>query len=235
MLEKTRGIVLKSHKYSETSLICKVFSDQFGVLSFMVPGIRSTKNKRGNILQTGQLLEIDLYYRENRNFQRFKEYKVAYIPINTFSDIKRSSVQSFMMELSIQLVKEGEVNSELFNYLYDSLISIDKHEMKGMFPIIKLLEISQILGFNPSNNFGEDRLYFSLSDGVFHTQHELGISLLDRQQSELVNQLLFGKSNFTSQQRKILLETLLLYFQHHIPNFKKLKSIEILSELVNLS
>ena len=234
MLEKTRGIVLKSIKYSETSLICKVFTEKFGVLSFMVPGIRSSKNRRGNILQSGQLLEVDFYHRENKNFQHFKEYKVSHIPINTYSDIKRTSVQSFLIELSLQLVKEGEENNELFDHLYDSLMTIDREEVKGMFAIDQLLNISKILGFYPSTNKSEDLNYFNITEGVFQSQKGYQDYILDLRTSVLIQSLLEGNRNFNSSERKTLLDTLLLYFQHHIPNFKKLRSIDILGELVKL-
>lgn len=234
MLEKTRGIVLKSIKYSETSLISKVFTEKFGVLSFMVPGIRSSKNRRGNILQSGQLLELDFYHRENKNFQRFKEYKVSYIPINTYADIKRASVQTFLIELSLQLVKEGEENNELFEHLYDNLIKIDREEVKGMFAIEQLLSISKILGFYPSNNADENAGYFNIIEGNFQAEKGFREDVLDLHTSSLMQSLLDGKKDFKSNERKILLDTLLLYFQHHIPNFRKLRSLDILGELVKL-
>ncbi|MCB0503416.1 MAG: DNA repair protein RecO [Bacteroidetes bacterium] len=234
MLEKTRGIVLKSIKYSETSLISKVFTEKFGVLSFMVPGIRSSKNRRGNILQSGQLLELDFYHRENKNFQRFKEYKVSYIPINTYADIKRASVQTFLIELSLQLVKEGEENNELFEHLYDNLIKIDREEVKGMLAIEQLLSISKILGFYPSNNADENSGYFNIIEGNFQAEKGFREDVLDLHTSSLMQSLLNDYKDFKSNERKILLDTLLLYFQHHIPNFRKLRSLDILGELVKL-
>ena len=50
MLHKTRGIVLHSVKYSETSLIVKTYTEAFGIQSYMVKGVRSHRSKMRPIL-----------------------------------------------------------------------------------------------------------------------------------------------------------------------------------------
>ena len=42
MLERTKGIVLHSLKYSDTSIIVKIYTESFGLVSYLV---RSSKNK----------------------------------------------------------------------------------------------------------------------------------------------------------------------------------------------
>ncbi len=232
MLDKTHGIVLRSYKYSETSLISKVFTEKFGVLSFLVPGIRSSKNKKGNVLQPGQLLEIDLYHRENKNFQRFKEFKVAYIPINILTDVKRFSVLTFLIELSIQLVNEREENTALFNYLHEAIIQIDQSSINGLSPIKHLLSISKIMGFYPSNNYDQNKVYFNLQDGAFQENYWKNKTVLNFEVSKAFHDLLNNATQFNSIDRKALLNSLLLYYELHIPSFKPLNSHEILHEVL---
>ena len=45
MTEKTRGLVLSFIKYKETSIICKIFTESFGVQSYIINGIRNSKSK----------------------------------------------------------------------------------------------------------------------------------------------------------------------------------------------
>jgi len=232
MLEKTRGIVLRIYKYSETSLIVKIFTEKHGLLSFLVPGIRSTKNKRGNILQPGQLLELDYNFRENKNFQRLGEYKVGYIAIHTASDIQRSCVLTFMIELGIQLVKEGEVNSELFDAMYDTIVEIDCQPIKGILPIQKLIELSLIMGFHPSNNFSAERHIFNLTDGAFQADYYSRKDLMSPSNSIIMKRLLENETQFDGHERAVLLAALLLYFQLHVPGFKPLKSQVVLHEVL---
>ena len=45
MTEKTRGLVLSYIKYKETSIICKIFTESFGIQSYIINGIRNSKSK----------------------------------------------------------------------------------------------------------------------------------------------------------------------------------------------
>ncbi|HRB69903.1 MAG TPA: DNA repair protein RecO, partial [Chitinophagales bacterium] len=79
MLDKTEGIVLKTTKYSESSLIVKIFTKKHGLLSFMVQGVRSSKNKqKGNILQPLNCLNLEIYLKEQRNLNKLKEYSTQF-------------------------------------------------------------------------------------------------------------------------------------------------------------
>jgi DNA repair protein RecO (recombination protein O) len=41
MLHKTKGLVLRAVKYGETSLVVTMFTELFGVQSYMVNGVRT--------------------------------------------------------------------------------------------------------------------------------------------------------------------------------------------------
>jgi DNA repair protein RecO (recombination protein O) len=233
MLEKTRGIVLKSLKYSETSLITRVFTERFGQLSFLVPGGRKSKTGRGNLLQPGQLLEIDCYYRENRNFQRFREFKVAYIPEFIHSDVRKFSVLTFLIELTDRLVNEKEENEALFRHIFRTIVEIDQAELSGMFPLHQLIVIAGIMGFKPSNDFNLTDRYFNLVEGRFQDYSHHGEEVLSEEGSLLIHRLLRGESGFNHAERRQLLDTLLLYYQLHIPNFKSIRSVDVLHELLS--
>ena len=61
MTHKTKGIVLRSIKYGETSLVVTIFTALFGVQVYLVNGARSQK-KSGNksaMFQPGALLDLD--------------------------------------------------------------------------------------------------------------------------------------------------------------------------------
>ena len=52
-IHKTRGIVLRSVKYGETSLVVTIFTEIFGLQSYIVNGVRaSTKKATGKITFT---------------------------------------------------------------------------------------------------------------------------------------------------------------------------------------
>ena len=43
MTHKTKGIVLRTIKYGETSVVVTIFTELFGVQTYMVNGVRTTK------------------------------------------------------------------------------------------------------------------------------------------------------------------------------------------------
>lgn len=233
MLEKTQGIVLKTHKYSETSLICKVFTRRFGLLSFMVPGARNPKRGRGNLLQPGQLLELDCYVRGNRNFQRFREFRVAYIPRLIHTDMRRLSVLIFLMELTAHLVSEQEVNAALFDHMYESVMALDSEGLSPLFPVLQLLAISDLMGFMPANDYSPANPHFSLSGGGFQAGFAPGRDLLDDGRSLVLHRLLEGERVFSRSERLMLLDDLLAYFALHVPGFRSLRSQDVLHDILS--
>ena len=81
MLQNTQGIVLRSVKYGETSLITSVFTEKQGVQSYMVQGVRTSKAKtnKAALLQPATLLDLVIYQKPQVNLQRLKEYQYAHI------------------------------------------------------------------------------------------------------------------------------------------------------------
>src|SRR5690606_29057900 len=74
MLHKTRGIVLKATNYSESSVVAQVFTEKFGLQSYMVNGARKPKAKIGTtLLQPLHLLDMVVYHRPNASLQRISE------------------------------------------------------------------------------------------------------------------------------------------------------------------
>jgi DNA repair protein RecO (recombination protein O) len=76
MLHKTRGIVFKTTDFGENSIIVQVFTEKFGLQSYMVNGAKKPKAKIGrNMLQPLHLLEMVVYHKNTGNVQRIKELK----------------------------------------------------------------------------------------------------------------------------------------------------------------
>ena len=66
MLQKTEGIVIHTIQYSDTSLITKIFTADYGLISFMIKGTRGKKSSNKAVLfQPLNLLALDIYFQEN--------------------------------------------------------------------------------------------------------------------------------------------------------------------------
>ena len=237
MLDKTEGIVLKTVKYSESSVIATIFTKKFGSLSFIVQGLRSTKNKqKGNLIQSGNILQLEIYLKEQRNLNRIKEYSTAYIYTN--ANFIKQSILIFCIELISKCVKEHEVNERLYDYVSLFLIELDKdeHSIENK-PLYFLLETASILGFEFSMQNILNGKYFNLERGKFEDVPTSTQSNLNENETLLLKKLIAvyydkNKLKFNSTERKILLEKLILYFRWHIPDFTDLKSPAVLHEVL---
>ena len=238
MLDKTEGIVLKTTKYSESSIIAKILTKKHGVLSFMIQGIRTSKNKqKGNLIQNLNILNMEVYLKEQRNLNRIKEYNTNYIYKYLHIDIAKQSVALFAIELISKCVKEHEVNERLYDYLSLFLIELDKEintiENK---PLFFLLETASILGFEPSLHNILNGIYFNLESGRFEDRIATANSL-DEKETIILKKMMAmyydkGELKLTHQERKLLLEKMLLYFRWHVSDFSELKSPGVLSEVL---
>ena len=74
MLHKTRGIVLRSTDYSNTSIIAKIYTEQFGIQSYLIKGAKRKKaSVKANLFQPLSLLELVVYKKEKKQLQALKE------------------------------------------------------------------------------------------------------------------------------------------------------------------
>src|SRR5580700_1042763 len=60
MIHKTKGIVLRTVKYGETSVIVSIYTELFGLQSYIINGIRTSSKKKGsakgNLFQPAAIL-----------------------------------------------------------------------------------------------------------------------------------------------------------------------------------
>jgi DNA repair protein RecO (recombination protein O) len=100
LIHSTKGIVLRTVKYGETSVIASIFTELFGVQSYMVNGVRTSgKTSKAHFFQPASILELQVYHNDLKNLQRIKDLKWSVLYKNIFSDITKNSVALFMVEL----------------------------------------------------------------------------------------------------------------------------------------
>ncbi|MCB0509961.1 MAG: DNA repair protein RecO, partial [Bacteroidetes bacterium] len=132
MLVNCQGIVFKSYKFQDTSLIVKIFTSSHGVQTFMVKGIRSVKaNGKASLFQPGVLLDMIMYYQENKNFKGLREYRASHLYSSSLFDIRKSSVLIFLMEIIELCIHGEESNDAMFDFVYSALVRLDKEEFRA--------------------------------------------------------------------------------------------------------
>lgn len=220
MIFKTRGIVFRFTKFKETSIIVTIFTEQFGLQSYIVNGVRSKSAKnRIALYQPLTLLNLVVYHRENANIERIKEISCLYPYRTLTSDIRKSTLAMFLTELLNKTVKDESHTGEIFEFLCQSLIILDTLE-KGYenFHLIFLLKLCRYLGF-----------------GVYNLNQVLGGRVADVETEKILSQLLITEYDvpltITHAQRRSLLDLLLKFYAEHMDNLGEIKSVQVLKDV----
>ncbi|MCX6223756.1 MAG: DNA repair protein RecO [Bacteroidia bacterium] len=239
MIEKTLGIVFKQIKYGETSLIAHLYTRRWGRIGIMVPGARSSsKNRKAYLFQPLTILELEVYYKANRDLQKIKEVKNHSPFMHLTGDPVKCSVALFLAEILNKALREEEPNTELFDFL-DSHIQFLDIADQGIanFHIYFLLRLSRYLGFNPGIPPDQRDLWFDLTHGTFSTSPPLHDSFLTPQLTALlIRFLLVQASDLASieidrHKRIELLEGILSYYYLHLEGLGEIKSHTVLHTL----
>jgi len=241
MLITTRGIVLNKINYGESSVITKIYTEKFGLQSYIFKGIKksSSKNKR-SLLEHLTIVEITVYHNEKSNIKIAKEIKLDTRYKTLQIDIIKSSIAVFINEILYNTIKEEVKNSELFDFLINSLLILDLSNSKfHNFHLIFLIKYMKYLGFYPINNFDEMNKYFNLNEGKFQNSIPIEGYYIDEYHSYIFSKLIdvrfdeMENIELTTTERRYILEQIIKYYQLHISNFSKINSLEVLRNVIS--
>ncbi len=240
MLFNTRGIVFQKVSYSESSIIVKIYTEEFGLRSFIVRGV---KNKRSSFKQAYfqplTLLDLVVSNKENKNIHNIKEVKVSYAYRAVFADPVKQSILFFLNEILLKTIKEETPDKSLFEWLFHALSWLDLTDKNVVnYHLVFLFQLSRFLGFYPKISGMETR-YFDLQEGLFQTDRpehpsyvsgDLIFPLTELRMATFENSsgLHIGNEN-----RRKILHILVSYYQMHLPNIGRIKSLEVLENMMS--
>lgn len=244
MLHKTRGIVLRVVKYGDTSVIANIFTELFGIQSYMVNGVRSSKPQaaKGNLLQPGNILELVVYHQEQKNLQRISEFKSGYIYTALHFNVVKNTVALYIIELLQRCLKQPEQQLELYYLAEHALQLLDSSEppVAANLPLFFTLKLAEMLGFRLNGRCTEYTPYLDLQEGTFVDLPPHHINHLDHASSELTDMLFhcrelqaLGAIAMTKERRRKLLYSYLDFLKLHMPDFTELHSPSILHEILD--
>src|SRR5687768_11622626 len=110
MTHKTKGIVLKTIKYGETSLVVTIFTELFGIQTYMINGVRTAKRPgaKAILYQPAAVLEMEVYHNEQKAMQRIKECTWSVVYQHILSHVVKNSIALYMVELLYKSLKQPE-------------------------------------------------------------------------------------------------------------------------------
>lgn len=232
-MTSTKAIAISSIKYSDTSLIVNCYTESDGIKSYLLRGI--LKSRKGKLkpayFQPLTQLNIVANHNSKGSLNTLKEVEVLHFYEEIHSDIKKQAIAMFLAEVLNDSLKEEEANSRLFQYLETSFLWLDSHSDIANFHLIFLLNLTKFLGFYPDLEF-RNSSYFDLQEGTFTEYFSQtcisGTELFQFKKILGMNFDSISAIKFNSQERQLVLNVLIRYFELHLSGFRRPKSLTIL-------
>ena len=255
MQETLRGIVLRTVKYSDTSLIIDLFTLSRGRQSFMTSISRVKRSVRSvSYWQPLSMVEFSAELRPNagklpRPNDVHTYYNYTGLP---FSPVK-STLALFLSEFLSAALREEKENPPLYTYIESSLQWLDLAEAPASianFHLAFLMHLSRFIGIYPNleplgrqwtmdnrkRTMSNGQLYFDLLAGSYCDRQPPHAHFLQWQEAQSLPTLFrmnyptMHLFRFSRRERMRILQVLNKYYRLHIPNFPELKSLEVLQE-----
>lgn len=220
MLSKTRGIVFRFTRYGDTSIIVTIFTQAYGLQSYLVNGVRS-KSGKGliSLYQPLTLLDLVVYHRENANLMRIKEVRCLHAYQHIHQDIHKTTIALFLNEILNKAVKDQSNAEAIFDFLMRSFITLDQLDDVENFHLQFLIQLSRHLGF-----------------GANDVQEVLEGHRIAPEADESLRQLLICSYDappvISYDSRTNILEVLVTFYHRHVGHMGEIRSVEVLKEIL---
>ena len=243
MLHSTAGIVLRNIKYGETSVVVTIFTELFGVQSYLINGVRVASTKtasKAGMLQPACILEMVVYHSDLKNLQRVRELKWKILYRQIFFDVRKNAVALFMVELLLRCLKQPEAQTDLFLFCEDAFTQLDGADetVTANFPLYFILHLAHFFGFRIQDDYSGRNSILDMEEGNFVGERPSHLHYLDFPFSEITSQLLkvmqpieLRQLKLNQEIRKQLMQAYVNYYALHISGFGVLKSLPILQEI----
>lgn len=244
MLLKTKGIVIKQTKFSESGVIVKIFTEELGIQSFFVRGLRSQKSPRSKVGSKGKaamyqpltMLNLDVSYSENKSLHNIIEVSLWYPYQSITVNAVKRTLLFFIDELLHKSLREEVANRELFNWIHRALVWLDLADDGFVnFHLIFMMQLSMFLGFYPKKELSESQTVFDMQEGRFSNRIPNHPYYVSGEIAKFLYQIREAKFEdsanikLNNKSRKVTLETLISYYKLHLPSIGEFKSLEVLS------
>ena len=236
---------MRTVKYGETSIIASVYTELFGLQSYIVKGVRQSSKKgqnKGSFFQPAAILEMEVYHNEMKNLQFVKDYQWEHMYTSVFFDVVKNAVAMYMIELLQHSLKQPEANPELFYLIESSLKQLDQgnESLVANLPLYFTLHLGTELGFQLQGSYSTESPVVDLAEGQFtdsfpsHTYYLEGEHA--RVTSDLSNLSFYAdleKIKLGRNTRRLLLEAYQQYMALHVQDFGEMRSWKVLQEILS--
>lgn len=176
MICSTSAIILNYKKFSDTSLICNVYSKDYGKFSVIAKGARSLKNPHGAILQPLNYIDLVYYFKQKRNMQLLKEASIKKKYYNISDNYQKMIYSLTMLDIvNFSSYTDSPCNI-IFRLITKSLEYTDSASIKDLdyYYIFFNIQLLIYLGYHP------------IIENCYHCNNQIQSAVFDKKIGHLL-------------------------------------------------
>lgn len=239
MLQSSKAIVIRTIKYSDSTLIADTYTEKEGRRSFAV---HISKTGRGAVKKTlfSPMAILDIEWNEHgaSKLPRLRSARPAHIYTSIpFSPVKMA-ITMFLSEFLSATLRAPVADGPVFEFVSTSLQWLDAEEGNcANFHIVFLLHLSAFIGLAPNFENHSEGSYFNMEDGCFTPMRPATQYIIEPSEAQYLPTLMRLKYSTAARiaigraVRTRLLQGIIQYYSIHLPSFPQLKSPEVLHEM----
>jgi DNA repair protein RecO (recombination protein O) len=238
VIEKVEGIVLRSIKFSDNSLIIHLYTRERGRISCMVKKARSKRTGFApSFFHPFNFLNVEVYYNPNKEIHTLKEVNLEQSFSGFSNDSSRIAVIMFLSEVLNKCIRYQYTDKQLYDFLKNMIFRFneDTHSSAN-FHLFFMIELSKFLGFYPVNNFNVSENYFDLLNAQFVSRSS-GSQTMDKETSVILSKFMNLTSGnwweipLNGESRRKMIDSLLNYYTLHTGTTMDIKSLDVFAEV----
>ncbi|NQY75493.1 MAG: DNA repair protein RecO [Candidatus Margulisbacteria bacterium] len=223
------GIFLHRSSYSDSSLITTIYTRDKGLQKFVFRGGK----KKGHQMYPLSVSELNYYGRTESELLNLTSAQAASNHSFQFNPVK-STIAFFIAETIRKCVIHNDLDTVTYNFLTSEINRLDTSEDCSLFPLEFMVSFTELLGFQPLVE--NEGLVFDLDEGIINFSNSRLNRTSEGEHIRLIVALITGRSTNDSVYRKTrekALETMISYYQIHIPRLKEFETYEIVREILS--
>ena len=242
MKEQVQALVLRSFPQGERNYVLKLYTREYGRMSFIVTAAQSGK-KGGvsrSLFQPLHLLAITYQVSRKSSLHRITEGQLLFHFEAMGLEPVKNCLALFIAEFLQHILSAANEGDELlFDYLQNSVLMLDQSaEPMANFHLAFLMRLLYYLGLRPEMGRDEQH-YFDLLTGNYareepwHSHFIRGLLLEQWQTLQRLSWDEVLRWELPGRQRQDLLTALLDYYRLHVNDFGELRSRSILRDILS--
>ena len=221
------GFLLSSIKYGDNDAVVHCFTKEIGFETFFVKGLYAKKNKKKPYLFPLNELFFTVSQSRSGNMQSIQKIE-KFISFDFVDDFKANSIVFFLAEFFNSILRNEEASVQIYNQFLELKNELNNKNYQCHFDFLV-----QFLSYQGCSPLVEGGNFLNADEGCFSIHQEN--RLFTEEISSIWKQLLISENSYQikipSHLRKEMLESIVRYYDIHVPHFKVPDSLEVLQQI----